>query len=137
MPVVWRRALLLVPGLVALSIGLFAVYWIASDAHAAEQAAACVVIGTPWTVYASAYAALMCGLAGFGLHFVLSRGVRRRGWVLASAWQGRVSSLTALVGWVPLATEALNIYFLYRPDPSGGVNCEGWGIIHSVLSLLT
>jgi hypothetical protein len=122
---------------VALGIGFSAIYWAVSDAHAAEQTAACVAIGTPCTVYASAYAALVCGAAGFGLHFVLSRGVRRRGWVLASAWQGRASSLTALLGWVPLAMEALNIYFLYRPDPSGGVNCEGWGVIHSVLSLLT
>jgi hypothetical protein len=91
----------------------------------------------PWTLYATAYLALACGLGGVALGGVLWRVADRRGWSVGSVWQGSLSLVFAVLGLLPVCLEVFLAWAsLHEGDMPADGECGGMAVLHGVMGLL-
>ncbi len=117
----WRRWSLLTPVLVAASAGMLAAHF----SFEGDTFQDCRYLGPSTRMYVTAWAGPVCGLAALLLQLVLSRGARRQGQRMGAAWQGRLSTAAVCLVPVLLLVQLAALYWVYAPDPSGGLGCSG------------
>ncbi|MGW7007072.1 hypothetical protein ACWGCW_30765 [Streptomyces sp. NPDC054933] len=131
---VWRRWALLVPGLVVAGVLCTFACNSVDESYLRNW---CSNHTAPWTMYATAYLGLGCGVGGVVLGWALWLGARRRGWSASSVWQGTLSLVAAGFGVLPIIVELFLAWDPSDSDPSGNGDCGGSAILHGVLTLLS
>ncbi|MEU9110254.1 hypothetical protein AB0D04_00315 [Streptomyces sp. NPDC048483] len=119
----WRRCTALaVPALVLLGAGLFT---LRGTAFAHDTFHDCHYFGPSLRMHIAAWSGLACGLAAPALYVALRVRAARRGWRTESATASAVAVAFLLLGLLPLLFNAVEVWLLYQPDPSGGHDCSG------------
>ncbi|MFI9047627.1 hypothetical protein [Streptomyces sp. NPDC053427] len=111
-----------VPALVLLGAGLFALL---TTAFAHDTFHDCHYFGPSLRMHITAWASLACGLAAPVRYVALRVRAARHGRPAASAAASAVALAFLLLGLLPLLFEAVAVWSLYAPDPSGGHDCSG------------
>ncbi|MFD5073540.1 hypothetical protein [Streptomyces sp. NPDC058371] len=117
----WRQRALLVPVLMAVSVGLL-VARLAFDGDTFQN---CRYLGPSTRMYVTSWAGVLCTAAALLLQLSLSRGALRSGSRTGAVWQGRLALVAACLAPLVLLAQLATLYWLYSSDPSGGQDCSG------------
>ncbi|MFC4033808.1 hypothetical protein ACFO3J_20330 [Streptomyces polygonati] len=121
----WRRRVLVAPGLVVLGVLLLIGTAVLDDRHGKRAGALCRQLPLPWSLFALAWAALLCGLAGAaacGLFFRAAARTGRRG---TASWQGTLALCICVCGTLPLLFEAVAVYGVHAEAGEAFWSCAG------------
>ncbi|MEU9446382.1 hypothetical protein AB0D42_37155 [Streptomyces sp. NPDC048304] len=109
-----RRRALLVPVLTAVSAVLLA----ARLAWASDTFQNCRYLGPSARMYITSWAGLACAVAAVVAFAALPRSERRG-----------IAAVSAVLGMLLAFVLLMTVYWLYTPDPSGGDDCSGLGLL--------
>jgi hypothetical protein len=124
-PARWRRRVLAAPGLVLAGVALLAVLIVLDSRRGEREAAQCRQLPLPWTQFAAAYAALLCGLAGSSLCVLLFRAAARAGTRGAASWQGTLALCICVANVLALLVEAIAVYAVHAAAGEPYWRCSG------------
>jgi hypothetical protein len=106
----WRRRVLVAPGLTVLGALLLIGAALADDRHGKRAAAVCHQLPVPWTLFALAWGALVCGVAAAVVCALFFRAAAREGRRGAASWQGTLALCICVCGALPLLFAAVAVY---------------------------
>ncbi|MEE4544281.1 hypothetical protein V2S66_20155 [Streptomyces sp. V4-01] len=121
----WRRRVLLAPGLALLGAVLVVATALLDDRHGKRASALCHHLPVPWTLFALAWASLLCGAAASALCALLLRAARREGRRGTESWQGTLAVCICVAGALPLLFEATAVYGVHAEAGEAYWSCAG------------
>ncbi|WP_329132603.1 hypothetical protein OG552_13570 [Streptomyces sp. NBC_01476] len=119
----WRRQVLAAPGLVVLGLFLLIGTAVLDDRHGRRADALCHHLPVPWTLFALAWPALLCGLAGPVLCGLLFRAAARTGHRGSASWQGTLALCICVCGTLPLLFELVALYGVHAESTAPSWHC--------------
>lgn len=133
----WRRRVLAVPGLVLLGVLLLVGAALLEDRRGNRAEELCHQLAVPWPLFALAYAALVCGVAGLVVCGVLFRTARREGRRGVDSWQGSLALVISVPGALAVLFEATTVYAVHAQAGQPYWQCAGARVLPAVQGLAT
>jgi hypothetical protein len=121
----WRRWVLAAPGLALLGLVLLVGTAVEDDRHGKHAAALCHRLPVPWTLFASAWASLLCGLAAIVVCALFFRASRAAGQQGVECWQGTLAVCICVADVLVLLFEAVAVYGVHAESGEAYWNCAG------------
>lgn len=121
----WRRQVLAAPGLALLGVAMLVAEVMLDNRQGRRAAALCHRLPVPWTQFAAAYAALLCGVAGSVLCVLLFRAASRVGARGAETWQGTLALCICVANVLALLVEAVAVHGVHAEAGDPYWQCSG------------
>ncbi|MDF3294335.1 hypothetical protein [Streptomyces silvisoli] len=126
----WRMGVLAVPLFAAVAAVCFVAHVSLANDHSAQQAASCTWLSLSWTVYATAYGAVLLAVAAVAVHFGMFRRAKRNQQNATAVWQGWLSLLAVAVATLCVLAGGIAVVLTHMEaaDLAGKIGthlCEG------------
>ena len=130
----WRRWVLVAPGLAVVGVVLLVATALLDDRHGRRAAALCHQLPLPWTLFATAWSSLVCGVAAAVVCGLFFRTARRAGQQGAECWQGTLAVCICVGNALALLFEAVAVYGVHAEAGEPYWSCAGARALASVLA---
>jgi len=129
----WRRGVLLAPGLALVGVVLLVVTALLDNRHGKQAAALCHHLPVPWTLFATAWTSLVCGVAAAVVCVLFFRAARRAGQQGAECWQGTLAVCICVGDVLALIFEIVAVYGVHAEAGEPYWSCAGAPALTAVL----
>jgi hypothetical protein len=116
---------LVAPGLTVLGALLLIGAALVDDRHGKRAAAVCHQLPVPWTLFALAWGALVCGVAAAVVCTLFFRAAAREGRRGVASWQGTLALCICVCGALPLLFAAVAVYGVQAEAGQAYWQCAG------------
>ncbi|MBY8876884.1 hypothetical protein [Actinacidiphila acidipaludis] len=129
----WRRWVLVAPGLALVGVVLLLATALVDDRHGERASALCHHLPVPWTLFATAWMSLVCGVAAVVVCVLFFRAARRAGQQGAECWQGTLAVCICAGDALALLFEAVAVYGVHAEAGEPYWSCAGARVLGAVL----